>query len=319
MDVSRITRGKIQLRTQRLKLASVIEQALETCRPIADREHQTIEVSFNDDSIEVEADPVRLAQVFNNLRHNACKFTPNGGHITLHTKREGREVVVSIRDNGIGIPADKLESIFEMFLQVDETMERSRGGLGIGLTLAQRLVVMHGGSIEAKSAGVGHGSEFIVHLPIAAPLAASSNSSNTSPANLGFKIGTCKRILVVDDNIDAALTLQSLFAAAGHIVQVAHDGLQAIQMAELFRPDAVLLDIGLPRMNGYDACRRIRKSPWGADVKIAALTGWGQEEDRRKSSEAGFDIHLVKPVEAETVFHWLESTGPSGRPRSCAA
>ena len=256
------------------------------------------------------ADLTRLAQVFSNLLNNAAKYTEPGGRISLTGELSGAEVVVRVRDNGLGIPADALPRIFEMFSQVDRNMERAQGGLGIGLTLVRRLVEMHGGTVAAGSDGPGRGSEFFVRLPVSkmaqpTPLA-HDNESATATSK--------RRILVVDDNRDSAISLGMMLKLMGNETHTAHDGLAAIEAAEKFRPDMILLDIGLPNMNGYDACRIIRQQPWSKGIVIVALTGWGQDSDRRRSGEAGFDHHLVKPVEIDALAKLLgrRERGASG-------
>jgi len=236
--------------------------------------------------------------VFLNLMNNAAKYTKHGGQILLIATREGSDAVVSIRDNGIGIPGDMLSTIFDMFLQVDGSLEQSKGGLGIGLTLVSRLVEMHGGSIEARSNGLNEGSEFVVRLPlvIASPLATAPGSTDTVTRSRS----RC-RILVVDDNRDAADTLAILLRVEGNDIRTAYDGPEAVEVAEMFHPDVVLLDIGLPKLNGYDVARRIRQQPWGHGATLIALTGWGKDEDRRLSQEAGFNFHLVKPVDLSAL------------------
>jgi len=254
----------------------------------------------------MDADPARLAQIFGNLLTNSCKYTPPGGSIWLTAERSGSEVAVTVKDTGTGIPADKLESIFDMFAQVDRPLERSQGGLGIGLTLAKRLVLMHGGSIEARSEGEDRGSEFVVRLPIILEDVMPVPKSSPQEPTKG------RRILIVDDNQDSAESLSILLNIAGNETFMAHDGLAAIESAERQRPEVVLLDIGLPEITGYDVCRRIREAPWGKVMVLIALTGWGQEEDRRRSREAGFDGHLVKPVDYLALLELLSSLAPSG-------
>jgi PAS domain S-box-containing protein len=292
LDVSRITRGRLQLRKGRIDLAAVLNQAVEACQPLAEGLQHKLNVSVPGDAIDLDGDPARLAQAFGNLLNNACKYTPQGGQIRLTAEKEGGEAVVSVKDNGIGISAEMLSHIFEMFTQADRTLERSHGGLGIGLALAKQLVEMHGGSVTASSAGPGQGSEFVVRLPILAAQPASTPSAEppTRPALLP------RRILVVDDNQDTAASLVMLLQQDANEIRAAYDGPEAIQTAQQFRPDVVLLDIGLPNLNGYDVARHIRAQPWGRNMLLVALTGWGQGEDRRKSKEAGFDYHLVKPV-----------------------
>jgi CheY-like chemotaxis protein len=246
---------------------------------------------------------VRLIQVFGNLINNSCKYTRPGGKIRVIAARQGSQAVVTVKDTGTGIPPDKLESIFDMFTQVDGSRERAQGGLGIGLTLVKRLVQMHGGSVDAISEGDGKGSEFVVRLPIDLEGAASAIPGDPpmpAPAH-------ARRILVVDDNQDAAATLATLLQISGNEVVIAHDGAKALETAETHRPDVVLLDIGLPTLDGYEVCRRIRQQPWGRDIAIVALTGWGQADVRRNSHDAGFDGHLVKPVDYVALVALLDS------------
>ncbi len=293
LDMSRITQDKLELRKEYVELAPILNQALETSRPHVESDGHEVSVSMPQEPIYLDADPVRLVQVFSNLMNNASKYTQPGGQIWLTAKHSGGEVIVSVKDTGAGIPPDKLDSVFDLFTQLNRPEEQSRSGLGIGLTLVKRLVEMHGGSVAAYSAGVGQGSEFVVRLPVLAelpqvgavpPLAAEAN-------------GKPKRILVVDDNFDIAESLTELLELEGHEARMAHDGAEAVAAAQEFQPDVVLLDIDLPRMDGYEACRRIREQPWGKSISLVALTGWGQEEARRKSREVGFDYHLVKPVD----------------------
>jgi CheY-like chemotaxis protein len=225
-----------------------------------------------------------------------------GGQIRIRAQRDGDHAVVTVEDTGIGIPSDKLHSIFDMFTQVDRSAERSQGGLGIGLTLVKRLVEMHGGSVEARSAGEGRGSEFVVRLPIEMGVRSSAPAASTAQVTTSGR-----RILVVDDNEDSAETMALLLGMSGHETHTAHDGEAALEAAERLRPDVILLDIGLPTLSGHEVCRRIRQEPWGRQMAMIALTGWGQEEDRRRSEEAGFDGHLVKPVEPARLMALLES------------
>jgi CheY-like chemotaxis protein/nitrogen-specific signal transduction histidine kinase len=293
LDVGRISRGKLLLRRNVVELSSVMYRAVEACRPAAERAQQELTVTLPPQPIYLDADPVRLAQVFGNLLNNACKYTEPQGHIILRAERQARDLVVSIKDNGIGITAEMLPQVFKMFTQVDHSLERSQGGLGIGLTLVQRFVELHGGTVHALSEGPGRGSEFIVRLPIVVE----PPKAQTLPEPAASKPTTTgRRMLVVDDNRDSAITLALLLKMTGNEVQTAHDGLEAVAAAAAFGPEVVLLDIGLPKMNGYDACRKIREQAQGRGIAMIALTGWGQDEDRRKSREAGFDGHLVKPV-----------------------
>jgi PAS domain S-box-containing protein len=306
LDVGRITRNKLELRMDRVELASVMHQAAETCRSLAEEFGHELVVSPPDEPIHLHADPVRLTQVFSNLLNNACKYTEPHGRIRLSAERAGSEVVVKVSDTGVGIPADKLESVFEMFSQVDRSLERSQGGLGIGLMLVKRLVEMHGGSVEASSDGPGKGSEFTLRLPI---LAEAPQAAAAIPSSLAAAPASARRILVVDDNEDSATSLAMLLKITGNETHTAHDGLAALDAAETLRPEVILLDIGLPKLNGHDVCRRIRQQPWGKSVVVIAMTGWGQDEDRRKSRDNGFDHHLVKPVDYAALMKFL--TAPS--------
>jgi CheY-like chemotaxis protein/two-component sensor histidine kinase len=293
LDLSRITHNRIELRKRPVELASVLRQAVLAAQPLADAARHTIEVNVPSEPVYLHADPVRLTQVFGNLLNNSCKYTPPGGTIRVTAQRDDQSAVVTVTDTGIGIPRDRLASIFDMFAQVDQTLERSQGGLGIGLTLVKRLVEMHSGSVEAQSAGEGHGSAFVVRLPAALDVAHVAQPA----ASETYTSSVTHRILVVDDNEDSADSLAILLQMTGHEVFIAHDGHSALDAAEQHRPGVALLDIGLPSLNGYDVCRRIRQEPWGKTMVLIALTGWGQDEDRRRSQEAGFDGHLVKPVD----------------------
>jgi CheY-like chemotaxis protein len=271
----------------------VVESAVESSRPLIQQCGHELTVILPPEPIHLDGDPIRLAQVLSNLLNNAAKYTKRGGHIWLTAEREGSDAVVSVRDNGIGIPGDMLARIFDMFTQVDRSLERSQSGLGIGLTLVRRLLDMHDGSIEARSNGPDEGSEFIVRLPLILP------TQKPPPKIDGPRAAALSgcRILVVDDNKDSADTLGMLLRLKGNDIRTAHDGLEAVEVAETFRPELVLLDIGLPKLNGYDVARRIRQQPYGRDIILVALTGWGQDEDRRRSHEAGFNFHIVKPVQ----------------------
>ena len=307
LDVNRITHDRLELRWDEVELLAVIQQAVEVARPLIDAAGQQLLIDLPDEPIYLKADRVRLAQVFGNLLNNSCKYTRQGGTLLLSAKREGDEVVVTVKDNGAGIPQDKLDSIFDMFMQVDRSSERSQDGLGIGLTLVKRLTEMHGGSIEARSDGEGQGSEFIVRLPVLNRPAVRGKQevemeSDSQPQ---------RRVLIVDDNRDSADSLAMLLEITGNQIYLAHDGLEAVEAIEKHRPEVVLLDIGLPRLDGYEVCRRVREQPWGKNIFIIALTGWGQEDDRRKSEEAGFNGHLVKPVDYDQLLQLLGSLGES--------
>jgi CheY-like chemotaxis protein len=305
IDVSRISRNKLELRKEKVELASIIHHAVEACRPLAERANHELVVSVPSEPIYLNADSARLAQAFGNLLTNSCKFTNPGGRIELTVERNGQDALVMVTDNGIGIPPDMLGKIFEMFMQIDQSLERSQSGLGIGLTLVKRLVEMHDGEITANSRGKGYGSEFVVRLPV---LDAVSTLSSRPESPSDSAPTDARRILVVDDNRDSAMSLAMLLRLIGNDVQTAHDGLDAVRKAESFRPELILLDIGLPKLNGYAACGQIRSQSWGQDMVIVALTGWGQEEDRRKSKEAGFDKHLVKPVAHAALVQLLAET-----------
>jgi PAS domain S-box-containing protein len=315
LDVSRITRGKLELRKCRADLAEVLQAAVEASRPLIEAAGVELTVALPAEPIHVDADVTRLAQVFTNLLNNAAKFTERGGHVWLTADRQGSDVVVSVRDTGIGIPAEMLSKVFDLFAQVDRSLERSRGGLGIGLTLARRLIALHGGTVEAASAGPGQGTSFTIKLPLfvteeerkrEGEAAWGTNGVSSFPL-LHFSPSDFKRlrILVADDNRDAADSLQMMLGILGHEVRSANNGREAVRTAEEFRPDVAFLDIGMPELNGYDVARTVRAQPWGRAVTLVALTGWGQDEDRRRSREAGFDQHLVKPVDPEVLQQTL--------------
>jgi PAS domain S-box-containing protein len=303
LDVSRITRDKLELRKSYIDLCSVVTEAVENCRSTAEGEKRTIEASLPDEPLWLDADAVRLAQVLNNLLNNACKYTAAGGSIGIEVKQAGTEAVIAVRDSGIGMPPDKLDTVFDMFSQVKAPTSASTGGLGIGLTLVKRLVELHGGSVSAQSAGLGKGSEFVVRLPI--PAEGTERAEGELAAAGGCSLP--RRVLIVDDNVDNADSLATLLKLGGHETHTAYDGAAGVELAERFRPDVVLLDLGLPNLSGMEACRRIRGKPWGKEMLIAALTGWGQDKDRQDSLAAGFDEHLVKPVALATITRLLAS------------
>ncbi len=305
LDVSRISRGRIELRKGPVELASVVHHAVEAARPLSDSLGHELTVTLPPEPVYLEADPTRLAQVLGNLLNNASKYSGTRGRIWLSVDREGDAAVIRVRDTGIGIAPDQLSRIFDMFMQVDTSLERTTSGLGIGLTLVKNLVEMHGGTVEVHSAGVGSGTEFIVRLPIL-----------TEPPPTGVEgllatasITTHCRILVVDDNRDAAESLVMLLTLTGNEMRAAYDGIEAVEAAATFKPDVVLLDIGLPKLNGYEVARRLRQQPGGKDRVLIALTGWGQDEDRQKSKDAGFDAHLVKPVDHAALQELLSKLG----------
>ena len=297
LDVSRVMRGKIELRKEYIELATVVARAVETTRPLIDAQGHQLEIDVPNESLLMNADPVRIAQVIGNLLTNAAKYTEANGRISIVARREEGMVDLTVRDNGIGIAPDVLAHVFELFVQADHSTARSQGGLGIGLTLVKNLVEMHGGTIEARSAGLGKGSEFLVRLPLLAEKRELSvpHDGQLPPEPVR---ASGRRVIVVDDNMDAAVTLAMLLRFQGHDVRIAHDGATALELATFASPDIVFLDIGMPGMDGYEVARRMRQIPGLEDVILAALTGWGQQEDRRRTAAAGFDHHLVKPPES---------------------
>jgi PAS domain S-box-containing protein len=304
LDVSRVTRGRLELKRSATELTSVIGAAIETVRPLLDEKHHTLVLDLPSEPVRLEADAVRLAQIFSNLLINSAKYTPAGGRIQLRAFQERQTVVVSVSDNGIGISADMLPRLFTMFTQCPTTSSLSVGGLGVGLSLVRGLVTLHGGTVEARSAGRGSGSEFIVRLPTGLPAAAPAVYD--ADADTPLSDGALK-ILVVDDNHDAANACAMLLQALGHQVQTAYTGRGALQLASTFRPHALLLDIGLPDVDGYKLAEQMRATAWGRRAVLVAVTGWGQEQDRLQATQAGFDQHLVKPLSAETVQLLLHS------------
>jgi PAS domain S-box-containing protein len=307
LDVNRISQGKIVLERERLELRSIVETSLELVRPMVEKAGHELVVELPDEPVWLLGDATRLSQIFSNLLANSAKYSERGGRIVFGARVDGPRLVVSVRDTGIGIPPAMLERIFELFAQVDRSLEKSQGGLGIGLTLVKRLVELHGGTVEAHSAGPGRGSEFVVGLPrlVEADCPAEEEGSTETPRR-----DSKLRILVVDDNRDAAESLAMMLKLWGHETSTAFDGLAAQDAAEAFRPDVILLDIGMPVLNGYDACRRLRTRDWARQVAIVALTGWGQEDDRQRSREAGFDHHLVKPVDTAELNRLLAEVEP---------
>ena len=303
MDVSRINQGRIELRRAAIALNDVLGDAVEVARPMAQEAGIELNVMLPGNKLVVDADRTRLAQAFMNLLHNAVKYTESGGRVEVGVVVERDRAVVTVRDSGIGIPTDHLESIFDMFSQIESALTRSRGGLGIGLSLTRRLVEMHGGTVRAFSEGAGQGSRFLIVLPLtdaAGVPAADAAPEESEPSQASLKI------LVADDNLDAADTLASLLETMGHRVRQVHDGLAAVEAVLDYHPALVLLDIGMPGLNGFDACRRIRALPRGRNATIVAVTGWGQPQDLRMSREAGFDEHLVKPVAMDGLMRVLE-------------
>ena len=296
LDVARITRGKIELRRERVDVTGMLKAAVEASGAMIDKAHHTLKVSLPHEPLFVDGDPTRLTQVVTNLLDNAAKYSDPGGKIWLSAEREGEVVVIRVKDNGIGIAPDVLPRIFDMFAQAELSIERAQGGLGVGLSLVEQLVTLHGGSVSAYSAGTGMGSEFMVRLPIATK----ASKAPAEPVQRPLRDAHC-RVLVVDDNEDSAESLAMLLGMLGHEVQTAHDGEEALRSAPTFQPAVAILDIGLPKMNGYELAQRIRKEPWGKSIVLVALTGYGQHEHRRRSAESGFNHHLTKPVEFDEL------------------
>lgn len=293
LDVARITGGKVELRKTRVEVKSVVESAVETSRPLIAASGHTLTLHLPEAPLLLDADPIRIAQVLSNLLNNAAKYTPNGGRIELAAWRDGGDAVISVTDTGIGIPAASLPAVFEMFTQVGSNMGRAQGGLGIGLTLVRRLVELHGGSVAVSSSGIGKGSAFVVRLPLAA-LEHAAPAMHAACAERA--VAKSLRVLIVDDNRDAAEGLSDLLELCEHITRVANDGYQALQIAQEFLPEVVFLDIGMPGKNGYEVARELRTMPGMKNAVLVALTGWGGEDDRMRSREAGFNYHLIKPV-----------------------
>lgn len=297
LDVSRVMSGKIELRKEKVEMAAIVAGGVETIQPQLSQKGHTLEVLLPSESLLVYADPVRLMQVIGNLLSNAAKYTETNGHIQLMAQRDGHEVLLHIKDTGIGIAEGMLSRIFDLFVQVDQAAERSEGGLGIGLTLVRNLVELHNGVITAKSEGLGKGSEFLIRLPIV--VEQEKKVSLPEPQSIQSSQKTRHRLLVVDDNKDAALSLSMLLRLKGHEVRIAHSGAAALDLAATYLPKVIFLDLGMPGMGGLEVAARVRKIPGMENSVLVALTGWGQEEDRYRTSEAGFNHHFVKPAELE--------------------
>ena len=317
LEVSRITRGKIELRSELVEVETVVQNAVESSRPLIDAGGHRLALALPPEPLTLEGDPVRLTQVFANLLNNAAKYTDRGGQIWLTVRRDGDAASISVRDNGTGIEPEMLPRVFDMFAQIDRNASRAQGGLGIGLTLVKRLVEMHGGSVEASSDGLGRGSEFTVRLPLAAGASlANRPASATNPAAAPATL----RVLVVDDNRDAAESLAVLLKLLGVEVQVVSSGRDALEAVSTYKPAVVLLDIGMPGMDGYEVARRIRAQPEFRDITLIALTGWGQNEDRHRTRSAGFDYHLVKPADInalQSLLMSLDGASESRRTSRC--
>jgi signal transduction histidine kinase/ActR/RegA family two-component response regulator len=308
MEVSRITRGKVELRTEPVELAAVIRCAVEASRPLIDASRHQLAISLPTEPLVIDGDAVRLSQVFSNLLNNSAKYMNEGGQIWLQARQQADNVQVTVKDTGIGIPAEMLPHIFNMFTQVDRSTRQAQGGLGIGLTLVRTLVEMHGGQVIAKSPGVNQGSEFAVTLPLIKKAAVDGRM--TPEARL--PVLPKGRVLVVDDNRDAAQSLGMLLKLLGAEVRIVNDGPSALAILPIYRPSVVLLDIGMPGMDGYEVARRIRQQSEWRELMLIALTGWGQEDDRHRTAEAGFDHHLIKPADItalQTLFMSLKSAG----------
>src|SRR5690606_11700089 len=317
LDVSRITSGKVKLQSAPVDLATVVARAVEANRPLIDHRRHRLQVAVPDVPLIVEGDLLRLAQVVGNLLNNAAKYTPDEGQIAIDVAREdggeGPRAVIRVRDSGVGIPAAMLTRVFDLFVQGEANTEQAQGGLGIGLALVQSLVRLHGGSVVANSQGSGCGSEFVVTLPLAAP---DVQGRAPAPARKESRRNGPHVVLVADDNTDSAESLAILLRASGHRVYTVADGVEAVAAAEKIRPTVVLLDVGMPRMNGYDAARHIRAHPWGQRMLLIAQTGWGQEQDRRRSASAGFDAHLSKPLDLEALLRLLNERAAVGRSKA---
>jgi len=306
LDLSRINTGKLAIRKAAFDLREAVRDAIETVSPFVEARQHKLDVRMPPEAIVVDGDRTRLAQVFANLVNNAAKYTEPGGHISLTLERDGPTASIHIRDDGIGLSPEALESIFEMFVQVDRSLDRTQAGLGVGLTLARQLVELHGGRIEARSAGKGKGSEFVVQVPVSA--AAQDATAESLPRkSSGSKT---RRVLLADDNEDFAQSLGQLLTARGHEVRIARDGAEALEAARDFRPDIAFLDIGMPKVHGYEVARRLRALPATANCYLVAVTGWGQEDDRNRAREAGFDKHLVKPVDPAEVEALVQARDP---------
>jgi signal transduction histidine kinase/CheY-like chemotaxis protein len=295
LDVSRITHSTLELRKSRVELTALIAAAIETARPMLDAKRHTLSLQLPSEPVRLEGDAVRLAQIFANLLTNAAQYTNAEGHVELGARLDGDAVVVSVRDNGIGISPEMMSKLFIPFSQARPALERSEGGLGIGLALVRGLTALHGGTVEAHSEGTGHGSEFTVRLPLAA--------SGAPQSDAGERVDRAPRLrlLIADDNCDSAESCAALLELCGHEVHTAHAGRRALELAETLHPEVVLLDIGMPDLNGYQVAESIRAAPWGQQMILVAVTGWGQEEDKRRALAAGFDHHLTKPVDGQTL------------------
>ena len=308
LDVSRITTGKLALKTEVCELHDILRNALDTARPLIDARGHSLSVVEPDEPVRIHGDPTRLAQVFANLLNNAANYTEPGGRIDLVAVADAQTATISVIDNGIGIAREMLQPVFQMFAQADESLERVHGGLGVGLTLARHLVELHSGTIDAHSEGIGRGSTFIVRLPRTFATPAQTSERRRPETRTST---TQRRVLIADDNVDFAMSLEAILDALGHDVRVTHDGLAAIAAAEEFAPEIAFIDIGLPGRDGYSVARALRELPATASSTLVAVTGWGQDDDRRRSLEAGFGIHLVKPVEPQQIIDVVNTAAPA--------
>lgn len=303
LDVSRIARGHVELRKKWIDLTSVIGGAIDAARPLLDRKTHALALDLPRETLRLEADPVRLTQILSNLLTNAAKYTDPGGQIQLHAWREGNDVAIAVKDNGIGIASDMLPRLFELFSQATPALNRSEGGLGIGLALVKAFVAKHDGRVDARSDGPGKGSEFVVRMPIGRAPAKTRGKAVAEPAQVSKRL----RVLVADDNLDSAQTCSMLLEMWGHDVRVANSGTEALEIADAFQPEVVLLDIGMPDLSGYEVAGALRSRPWAKDATLIAVTGWGQEDDKQRASNAGFNHHLTKPVEPLHLQPLLDS------------
>ena len=316
LDVSRITRGTIELRRERVDVATILKAAVEASSALMERNHHQLKVTTPSQPLYVEGDLTRLTQVVANLLDNAAKYTDPGGKVWLSAEREGDTAVIRVKDSGIGIPSEVLPRIFDMFTQAGLPLERAQGGLGVGLALVERLVLLHGGQVSAYSSGAGQGSQFTIRLPLAqAQKVPAVERRDATPPKSAKRC----RVLVVDDNVDSVDSLAMLLRMMGHEVETASDGASGLEKAAAFRPDVAILDIGLPKVNGYELAKQIREQQWSANVVLVALTGWGQEQHRRRSEESGFNYHLTKPVEFDVLQEILAAADHGLPERNVAA
>ena len=308
LDVSRISQGKIELRKERIRVAEIVRSALEISRPSVEAAGHTLTVDGPQEALWLEADLTRMAQVVGNLLNNAAKYTPAGGRIDLTVSADGPDAIIVVSDNGIGIPKDMMSSVFQLFAQVDEHLDRAQGGLGIGLALVQQLVILHGGTVTVESAGVGRGSRFTVRIPLAP---AGAEVADPEPEIADPPPAPALKVLIVDDMMEVAQTVGWVVEEMGHAYRLVHDGRQVLEAARDFRPDAILLDIGLPGMDGYAVCRLLRQDPELKDTMIIAQSGWGEDKHKASAAEAGFDHHLVKPIDFRALERLIAGVSPA--------